>query len=128
MRRTASEREIEQEGERGMKIITICGSLKFEKEMKEAAEKMELAGNCVIAPVYPVKPKDAYTDSETDILNRMHKEKIRISDAILVVDVNHYIGESTKGEIAFAQSLGKEVLYDSDIFCENCTKLSPQNQ
>ena len=35
-----------------MKIITICGSLKFIKEMLEIAEKKELEGNCVLLPIY----------------------------------------------------------------------------
>ena len=37
-----------------MKIITLCGSLKFKKEMMETAEKMALEGNCILTPVYPV--------------------------------------------------------------------------
>lgn len=31
-----------------MKVITVCGSMKFYKEMLEIAEKMELKGNCVL--------------------------------------------------------------------------------
>ena len=34
-----------------MKIITICGSLKFKNEMMKMAEKLALDGNCVITPV-----------------------------------------------------------------------------
>ena len=45
----------------------------------------------------------------------MHKERIRISDAILVVDIDHYIGSSTQGEIEFARALGKEIIYYTDI-------------
>lgn len=41
----------------------------------------------------------------------MHKEKIKISDAIYVVNVGGYIGTSTKYEIEYAKSLGKEILY-----------------
>ena len=37
-----------------MKIMTICGSLKFQKEMMEMAEKMALDGNCVLTPTCPV--------------------------------------------------------------------------
>lgn len=33
-----------------MKVITICGSLRFEKEMKEAARQLALLGNCVLLP------------------------------------------------------------------------------
>ena len=37
-----------------------------------------------------------------------------ISDAIYVVNVNGYIGESTKKEIEYACKLGKEILYLED--------------
>ena len=44
-----------------MKIITVCGSLRFYKEMMEATEDMELQGNCMLVPIYnPFRPhKDA---------------------------------------------------------------------
>ncbi len=89
-----------------MKIITICGSLRFQQE------KLELRGNCVLAPIYPVRRgENAYTEEELSTLNAMHREKIRLSDAVFIVNVNGYIGSSTKSEIEFAKSLGKEVLY-----------------
>ena len=95
-----------------MKIITICGSLKFKSEMIEVAEKLELQENAVITPIYPTNSnKDAYTDEQVDILDKMHKEKIKISDTIYVVNVVGYIGTSTKSEIEYAKSLGKEILY-----------------
>lgn len=99
-----------------MKIITVCGSLRFMKEMMEITEKMELQGNCVLSPIYPTKPdKDAYTENEALMLDKMHKEKIKISDAILVVNVDNYIGNSTKSEIEFAKSLGKEIIYYTNL-------------
>lgn len=99
-----------------MKIITVCGSLKFKQEMIEISEKMELQGNCMLTPIYPTKPdKDAYTEDEVLMLDKMHKEKIKLSDAILVVNVNNYIGSSTKSEIEFAKSLNKEVIYYTEL-------------
>lgn len=99
-----------------MKIITVCGSLRFQKEMMEISEKMELMENCILTPIYPTNPdKDAYTEEEVLILDKMHKEKIKISDAILVVNVNGYIGNSTKSEIEYAKSLNKEILYYTDL-------------
>ena len=99
-----------------MKVITVCGSLRFKKEMIEISEKMELQGNCMLTPIYPTKDdKDAYTDEEVIMLDKMHKEKIKLSDAILVVNVNNYIGSSTKSEIEFAKELGKEILYYTDL-------------
>ncbi len=99
-----------------MKMITICGSLKFQREMMEIAEKMELQGNCVITPIYPIKPdKDDYTKEEFEMFDKMHKEKIKLSDAILVVNVDNYIGSSTQKEIEFAKSLNKEIMYYTDL-------------
>ena len=99
-----------------MKIITVCGSLKFYKEMMDITEKMELQGNCMLVPIYnPNKPnKDAYTEKKL-VLNEMHKEKIKLADAILVVNVDGYIGSGTKSEIQYAESLHKEILYYTDL-------------
>lgn len=100
-----------------MKIITVCGSLRFYKEMMEITEKLELQGNCMLVPVYnPSRTnKDGFTDEEATMLTKMHKEKIKLSDAILVVNVNNYIGNSTKKEIEFAKSLNKEIIYYTDL-------------
>ena len=103
-----------------MKIITVCGSLRFIKEMMEITEKMELQGNCMLSPIYPTKnDKDAYTEEEALILDKMHKEKIKLSDTILVVNVDNYIGSSTKSEIEFAKSLNKDIIYYTDIINNN---------
>ena len=99
-----------------MKIITVCGSLRFKKEMMDVCEKMELQGSCVLSPIYPTNPdKDAYTDKEVEVLDKMHKEKIKLSDAIMVVNVGGYVGSSTKSEIEYAKSLGKEIMYYTDL-------------
>ena len=100
-----------------MKIITVCGSLKFVNEMMEITEKMELEGNCMLVPIYnPAKTsKDDFTEEEALMLDKMHKERIKLSDAILVVNVNDYIGSSTKSEIEFAKSLNKEIMYYTDL-------------
>ncbi|VEU80572.1 NUDIX hydrolase [Haploplasma axanthum] len=94
------------------KVITICGSLKFKREMMNAAMKLELLGNVVLIPIFPLDDNfDEYTEEELNILGKMHKEKIKISDAILVINVGGYIGKSTKSEIEFATSLNKEIRY-----------------
>ena len=99
-----------------MKIITVCGSYKFKKEMLEITEKLALQGNCMLTPIELSKPnKEAYTEREAEMLEKMHKEKIKLADAILVVNVNDYIGNSTKTEIEYAKLLGKEVLYYTDL-------------
>ena len=100
-----------------MKIITVCGSLRFYKEMMEITEKMELQGNCMLVPIYnPAKSsKDDFTEEEALILDEMHKERIKLANAILVVNVGDYIGSSTQHEIEFAKSLGKEIIYYTEL-------------
>ena len=94
-----------------MKTITLCGSLKFKKEMMEVAEKLALEGNCILTPVYPVSEKIERTSEELKKLKEAHFKRIDFSDAIFVVNVNDYIGESTKLEIEYAKNKGKEILY-----------------
>ena len=92
------------------KIITICGSFKFMAEVQTIAERLELEGNCVLSITYPTKDKEDYTEEELEILGKLHKQKIIMSDAIYMVNINGYLGESTKSEISYARSIGKEVL------------------
>ena len=48
-------------------------------------------------------------------LKKAHFKKIEISDAILVVNVNNYIGKSTNLEIEYAKKLNKEIIYYTDL-------------
>ena len=93
-----------------MKIITICGSYKFKKEIVEVTEKLVLEGNCVLTPNELTRTKkEDYTEEEASMIDKSHKEKIKLADAIFVVNVNNYIGNSTKKEIEYAKSLNKEI-------------------
>lgn len=95
-----------------IKVITVCGSYRFKKEMSEIAEKLTLEGNCVLTPIELSKSdKESYTEKEALIIDKMHKEKIRLSDAIYVVNIGGYIGKSTRAEIEYARALNKEILY-----------------
>ena len=98
-----------------MKVVTICGSMRFEDQMKRIAFELETKKEmCVIQCVYDVDNK---TLSEKDIesLNNTHMKKIEISDAIYVVDIDGYVGEQVQKEIEYAKVLGKEVIYHSRL-------------
>jgi hypothetical protein len=45
------------------------------------------------------------------MLDDMHKRKIDMADEIFVINVNGYIGSSTKSEIEYALKTGKKVNY-----------------
>ncbi|MBQ3021612.1 MAG: hypothetical protein IJD92_05275 [Bacilli bacterium] len=98
-----------------MKIITICGSLKFQEYMMKAAQKLVLEGNCVLTPTYSLKENSEITIEQKEKLKKAHLKRIELSDSILVINVNNYIGEHTKLEIEYAKKLGKEIIYYTDI-------------
>ena len=102
-----------------MKIITICGSLKFQKEMMIIAEKMALKGNCILTPTYPVIENIEIKEEQIVMLKEAHFKRIELSDIIMVVNVNNYIGNSTKLEIEYAKKLGKEIIYYTDMIENN---------
>ena len=45
------------------------------------------------------------------MLDEIHKQKIDMADAIFVVNVGGYIGESTWSEIEYAKKQGKKIFY-----------------
>ena len=46
-----------------------------------------------------------------EMLDDMHKRKIDMADRIYVINVNGYIGSSTRSEIEYARKKGKQVLF-----------------
>lgn len=94
-----------------IKVVTICGSMRFAKEMIKITETLELQkGYAVIQCVYTVDNKRLF-EEDSALLDKIHKKKIDISDAIYVVNIGGYIGASTKDEIEYARAHGKQVLY-----------------
>ncbi len=93
-----------------MKVITICGSLKFKDQMLKISEQLTLEGSCVLTPVFNIT-KNPLTEEETRNLKEAHFKRIELSDAIYVVNVDNYIGTSTANEIEHAKELGKEIIY-----------------
>ena len=102
-----------------MKIITLCGSLKFKNEMMAVAERMALDGYCVLTPVYPVSENIERTEDQLIKLKDAHFKRIELSDAILVVNINNYIGKSTNLEIDYAKKLGKKIIYYTNLTGNN---------
>lgn len=45
------------------------------------------------------------------MLDEMHKRKIDMANEIFVINKGGYIGSSTRSEIVYAQSAGKQIRY-----------------
>ncbi len=98
-------------------IVCLCGSTRFEKETKELAEQLTYDGH-IILMVNCWSRKDALHDPKNKadekvkaMLDDIHKEKIRMSDWVLVVNINGYWGKSTQSEIDYAKKIGKPVKF-----------------
>ena len=106
------------------KIVTLCGSTKFKKEFLEIQKKLTLLGYIVISvglfghsgdnEVWENMDEGTLTKTKS-MLDDMHKRKIDLSDMIYVINVGGYIGESTRSEIEYAISTGKEVRYLENV-------------
>ena len=93
------------------KVVTVCGSLRFMREMQQSAERLELEKDWVVlTPILHTLDREL-TGEEIQRLGELHKAKIDISDAIFVVNVDGYIGSAVKSEIEYAQKQGKEIFY-----------------
>lgn len=92
-------------------VITICGSTRFRAAIADVNRQLTLSGFVVLAPGVFAHDGDEITNAQKIALDGLHLTKIRMSDAVFVVNPDGYIGKSTCGEIAYARSLGKPVHY-----------------
>lgn len=95
------------------KIITLCGSTKFKDEFLKIQKELTLAGNIVISVGLFGHSGDTevWTEGMKEMLDDMHKKKIDMADEIFVINVDGYIGNSTKSEIEYAEAHNKKVNY-----------------
>lgn len=105
-----------------MKVITICGPLKFKKEIEEMKLMLEKDFNIVHTPNFAYTADDIANMSMKNInkLHEVHYHKIDESDMVLVANVDGYIGSDTLREIYYAVEHGKPVIrYHKDIIMKN---------
>ena len=102
------------------KVITLCGSTRFKDEFLKVQKDLTLKGNIVISvglfghsgdsEVWENMDEGTLTKTK-EMLDDMHKRKIDMADEIFVINVNGYIGKSTRTEIEYAKNHGKKVNY-----------------
>ena len=108
-------------------IITICGSIKFIDEMRAIEKRLINIGHKVYMPVkapgvdYWEKDNSKRVIAKRGLgLIEKHLDKIEISDAILVVNVDklrkkNYVGANTFTEICFAHYRKKKIYFLNPI-------------
>lgn len=97
-------------------VITLCGSTRFSVEMLTVQWELAKLGHVVLT--WNLVPNVVGTDSHLaekyglqEVFDREHRRKIDLSDRIMVINVNDYIGESTEAEICYAIATDKDVEY-----------------
>lgn len=92
-------------------IITLCGSTRFKSQFEEMNRKLTLEGHVVLSVGVFGHSGDPLTEDQKIMLDEIHKRKIDMSDAIYVLNVGGYVGNSTASEIIYAHNHGKKIIY-----------------
>jgi len=101
------------------KVICLCGSTRFTSEMLVIQWELTKQGNIVLS--WCALP-DGYFEGEDkthigeqegvkEIVDEGHKRKIDLADEVFVLNIDGYIGESTRSEIEYAELHGKSIRY-----------------
>jgi len=95
------------------KVVTLCGSTKFKDKFYEIQKELTLKGHIVISVGLFGHSGDneVWSEGIKEMLDDMHKRKIDMADEIFVINVDGYIGNSTKSEIEYANNHGKQIKY-----------------
>lgn len=96
------------------KIICLCGSTKFKYNFIRANFELTMQGIIVLTVGwFTHSDLERYlpTNEEKTALDELHLRKIDLADEVKVINVNGYIGESTRREIEYAKKHGKPVSY-----------------
>lgn len=99
--------------------LTLCGSTRFKPAFESWNHQLALSGHTVyslslFAREATDKGKEGYptiTEEEKIILDLVHLDKILNSEGIVVVDVDSYVGFSTRREIEWARMHDKKVYW-----------------
>lgn len=93
------------------KTVCLCGSTKFKDKFLEKARELTLDGYVVLMPNVFGHSGDRFPEGKKTMLDHMHKQKIDMSDAVYIINIDNYIGESTRSELEYAKEKDKEILF-----------------
>ncbi len=95
------------------KIVCLCGSTSFIHAFEQANLEETLKGNIVLS-IGSHRRTDrelGLTEEQKEKLDALHLKKIDMADEVIILNVNGYIGSSTKKEVEYAKSLGKTIKF-----------------
>ena len=93
-------------------VVCLCGSTRFKDQFVAENERLTLAGKIVLTVgIFGHADDVEFDDDEKEMLDALHKRKIDLADRIHVINVENYVGDSTKSEIEYAQERDIPVTY-----------------
>jgi hypothetical protein len=100
------------------RIVTLCGSTRFTHAYETQQFQLALRGFIVLSAGATVK-KDAYLDAvvghmspeDKKRIDELHLRKIDLSDEIHVLNVDGYVGDSTREEVFYALATRKGITW-----------------
>jgi hypothetical protein len=104
-------------------IVCLCGSTKFREQFMIANYLETMLGRIVLSVGFFMHTDNSVKISSVDKLrlDELHLRKIDLSDEVLCINVNDYVGDSTKRELWYAQHVGRHIR-----FVEMPTRYTPE--
>jgi len=100
-------------------IVCLCGSTRFMDAFFEAGWSFTLLGYIVLSVGVCKHAEhhggEALGQDVADMLDELHFRKIDLADQVFVLNIDGYIGDSTRKEIEYAEKIGKPVIYKEPI-------------
>lgn len=98
-------------------VVCLCGSTRFGSAFQEANLRETLAGKIVLSIGCNLRSDaELFADQTPDNLeaikkrlDELHKRKIDLADEILVLNVDGYVGATTRSEIEYARDHDKRI-------------------
>lgn len=98
--------------------VCLCGSTRHLASFLRWNSILSRHGVVVLSIGCVLGDKDGSDRSLGEELDRVHRRKIDMCDAILVLDVDGYEGRSTRSEVAYARRRGAGVYRLTDYDCD----------
>ena len=103
-----------------MKVITVCGSVRFKEGMLKYREEQHKIGNWVLLPENMDIDIQKIDTRVKELMDGLHLSKITCADIVLIWNQDDYIGESTKAELKYAIGMRKEIEFLEKRNMEYC--------
>lgn len=110
-------------------IVCLCGSTRFWRTFQKAGLQETMAGKIVLSigaasgtddDHFGNLPREEY-DRVKVMLDELHLRKIDLASEVLILNVEKYIGESTRRELDYARSNGKRIRFWEPVAeCAQC--------